>query len=172
MKNIKVSDEMYEKLIALATEMTTQDPRATRMPHIFQIRTTEEVAAPEGCGEEFWFDEEGTKLDTDKEIKEAIINIKKWNNEDDEEVDRLFNDLDEEEIDDLLLQNNYFKMSIQNEYKYQNCFLTAKACQEHIKANNYHYNKPVDYLNHAWRNPEMELVSEFLCGLVGKKMHT
>jgi hypothetical protein len=58
------------------------------------------------------------------------------------------------------------------EYEYSNHFLTAKACQEHIDRNDYHSNKPVTYLNHAWRNPEMELVSEFLCGLVGKKMHT
>ena len=38
MKSIEVSDEMYDKLISLATEMTTQDPRGTKMPHMFQIR--------------------------------------------------------------------------------------------------------------------------------------
>ena len=32
-------------------------------------------------------------------------------------------------------------------------------------------NEPIDFLNHCWRNPEMELVSEFLCGLVNKKIH-
>jgi len=29
-----------------------------------------------------------------------------------------------------------------------------------------------DYLNHAWRNPEAELVSTFLCNLIGKDLHT
>ena len=59
------------------------------------------------------------------------------------------------------------------EEKFSNCFLTAKAAQEHLDANDYHYHKNADvYLNHAWRNPEAELVSEFLCRLVGKNLHT
>ena len=56
--------------------------------------------------------------------------------------------------------------------EYTNHFLTAKAGEEHLISNNYHYHKNADvYLNHAWRNPEMEMVSEFLCGLVGKEPH-
>lgn len=43
MKTIEVSDEIYAKLIELATEMTTQDPRGTRMPHMFQIRDWKRV---------------------------------------------------------------------------------------------------------------------------------
>lgn len=54
----------------------------------------------------------------------------------------------------------------------ENCFLTEKACKEHIESNHYHYTDPKDYLNHAWRNPEMELISKFLCGLVGKEIYT
>jgi hypothetical protein len=51
--------------------------------------------------------------------------------------------------------------------------LTAKAAQAHLDANDYHYHKDADvYLNHAWRNPEAELVTEFLCSLINKKMHT
>ena len=42
-KKIEVSDEMYDKLIELATEMTTQDMRGTRMPHMFQIRDWKKV---------------------------------------------------------------------------------------------------------------------------------
>ena len=72
MKTIQVSDEMHKKLMALAKEMTKQNPRATRMPHLFQIRTTEEVSAYDGCGEECWYSEEGTKLNA-KDIKDIII---------------------------------------------------------------------------------------------------
>ena len=43
MKTIEVSDEMYAKLIELATEITEQDPRGTRMPHMFQIRDWKKV---------------------------------------------------------------------------------------------------------------------------------
>ena len=53
----------------------------------------------------------------------------------------------------------------------KNAFLTAKGCKDHIEKNSYHYNDPIDYLNCAWRNPEMELISKFLCGLVGKEPH-
>jgi hypothetical protein len=57
--------------------------------------------------------------------------------------------------------------------EYSNCFFTAKAAQEHLDKNHYHYHKNADvYLNHAWRNPEAELVSTFLCGLVGKELYT
>jgi len=38
MKTIEVSDEMYEKLVSIGTEMTTQDPRGTKMTHLFQVR--------------------------------------------------------------------------------------------------------------------------------------
>jgi hypothetical protein len=56
--------------------------------------------------------------------------------------------------------------------EYTNHFLTAKAAEEHLRLNNYHYHKDADvYLQHAWRNPEMEMVNEFLCGLVGKEPH-
>ena len=134
MKTIEISDEIYSKLIKLATEMTTQDMRATRMPHMFQIRTSEEVAAYEGCGETKWINEEGDEVSEDYQDARGI--------------------------------------QVTTENKDQNMFFTAKACQEHIDSNRYHYNKPVVFLNHAWRNPEMELVSIFLCGLVGKPMHT
>ncbi len=133
MKTIEVSDEMHAKLIELATEMTTQDMRATAMPHMFQIQTTEEVAAYEGSGETKWFDEEG-------------------------------NEVDEDYPDARELQ-------VTTEHRYKNTFFTAKSCEAHIKQNHYHYNEPVCYLNHAWRNPEMELVSNFLCSLVGKNSH-
>ena len=43
MKKIEISNEMYDKLMELATEMTTQDPRCTRMPHLFQIRDWKRV---------------------------------------------------------------------------------------------------------------------------------
>lgn len=172
MKTIEVTDEMYDKLMALATEMTTQDPRGTRMPHIFQIRTVEEVVAADGCGEEFWFDEEDVKLHDDEDIKEAVINIKGWDSLEKEDADKLYNELDGGDIEDILENHDYKKVNIQEEYRYQNFFFTAKACKEHIKLNDYHYRQPVDYLSHAWRNPEMELVATFLCGLVGKPMHT
>lgn len=170
MKTIEVSDEMYDKLIALATEMTTQDPRCTRMPHMFQIRTKKKRYDWDLNGDNIiWLDSD---FDVEIETKEEMIEYLNSQNID---IPEYFDDIWEDtDLEEFLDENcpELRKCSYNWEYEYQNHFLTAKACKEHIEANHYHYNDPVDYLNHAWRNPEMELVSEFLCGLVGKKMHT
>jgi len=164
MKIIEVTDEVHAKLIELATEMTTQDPRCTRGPHLFQIQTTENCAAYEGQGEEVWIhpEGEGGSVDEQEEIenyKDSVVNVQKL--EDFEEMDE----------DEKMVYLGFYKVNETTRQKYQNCFFTAKGCQEHIDSNSYHYNEPVNYLNSGWRNPEMELVQEFLCGLVGKKMH-
>jgi hypothetical protein len=171
MKTIEVSDEMYEKLIALATEMTTQDPRCTRMPHMFQIRTKKKRYDWGLNGNhKIWLDDDYNEIETKEEIIEYL------NKFDDIDIPEHFDDIwdDEYELKEFLDENlpELRECTYDWEYEYQNHFLTAKACKEHIEQNHYHYSDPVDYLNHAWRNPEMELVSEFLCGLVGKPMHT
>ena len=52
--------------------------------------------------------------------------------------------------------------SNQIEYVFNNSFLTEKACREHIECNRHHYRNPVDYLNYAFRNPEMEKLLRIL----------
>lgn len=41
-------------------------------------------------------------------------------------------------------------------------FLTAKACQEHIDQNDYHYSEAKTYAYGCWRNPEMEEIIKFM----------
>ena len=165
MKTIEISDEIYKELIELATEMTTQDHRCTAQPYIFQIREIEEVPAADGNGTMAWW-QDGGKIETDEEIEEAVNEYKEW-----DEATTRFNFLDPDEIEEILESAGYMKIWYEEKEVYQNAFLTAKGCQEHIKRNSYHYNQPVDYLSHAFRNPEIELVSKFLCGLVGKQIH-
>lgn len=182
MKTIEVSDEMYDKLIELATEMTTQDPRCTRKPHIFQIQTRYKVydANLNGDVKIYYDPSDGQEIESCDELIELLessgieypSDIREmwedsWVTSDDEKFD---GQSLSEFMDEYL--PNLEESSYSWGYKYENCFFTAKACKEHIESNHYHYNDPKDYLNHAWRNPEMDLVSEFLCGLVGKKMHT
>ena len=50
-------------------------------------------------------------------------------------------------------------------FKEQNCFFTAKACDEHIAKNHYHYKEPCSFGNTFWRNPEMQLIANFLVEL-------
>ena len=45
-------------------------------------------------------------------------------------------------------------------------FFTAKACEQHIAENHYHYTKEVhSYGVSSWRNPEMQTVLRFLSEL-------
>lgn len=44
-------------------------------------------------------------------------------------------------------------------------FLTSKACQQHIDSNSYHYKNPKPYAIPTWRNPEMDILRDFLLSL-------
>jgi hypothetical protein len=168
MKTIEITDEMYNSLMELSKEMTTQDMLCTAMPHMFQIRTIEQVPAMEGCGTEAWHSD-GTVIHEWEDIKYAVFEWKEWDIKDKEDLDK-FEELSSSEIDEVL-EENWSKIQFSEEEKFQNTFLTAKACKEHIEANNYRYSSPTCYLNHSFRNPEMELVSKFLCELSGGKIH-
>ena len=170
MATIEISDEMHAKLIELATEMTTQDMRGTRMPHMFQIRDYKQVVDWGLNGDtHVWVGDYGENIETLDDLKEYLENNEieiPENIQDiwDDHWDR--DDFIEDKCPDLK------PCSYSMEPVYTNCFLTAKAAEEHLRQNYYHYHKNADvYLNHAWRNPEAELVSSFLCGLVEKEIH-
>jgi hypothetical protein len=162
MKTIEVSDEMHEFLMNLSKELNTQDHRSTAMPYFFQIQTQEKVPAAEGNGTEAWM-YDGSMIETEEEITQAIAEYKGLEIED---VTK-----DSYEREQVLEEAGYRKVYYEMQDKYQNAFLTSKACDEHIRANKHHYKNPVNYLNHSFRNPEMEKLLTFLCGLTGKEIH-
>ncbi len=166
MKKIDVTDEMYEFLMNLSNELNTQDNRATAMPYIFQIETKEQIAVPKGCGSEAW-NCDGTLIETEDEIKEAVFEWKEWDEENQDDYDRL----KDYEIEEILEVAGWDKVNYDFTNRYQNAFLTAKSCKEHIVSNSHHYTNPVDYLSHAFRNPELEMVMKFLCELTNGKIH-
>ena len=174
-KTIEVSDEMYDKLIELATEMTTQDPRGTRMPHMFQIRDWKKVYDAELNGDVSIFLDRGygIEIETVEELIDYLTENEIEFNED-EIRDMWVNDKDfglPDWIDDYTPDLQQHSYSLEPEYT--NCFLTAKAAQEHLDKNYYHYHKDADvYLKHACRNSEADTISTFLCGLVGKDIYT
>lgn len=163
MKTIEVTDEMYDKLIELSNEINSQDNRATAAPYFFQIQTQKRVFTPEACGNECWVSDD-ILIETDDEINKTIFEYK------DEQI----------HIDDIKRMENYEKEQIleeagwrkvnyQWEERYENAFLTEKSCREHIRLNHYHYCEPVDYLSHAFRNPDMEIIHKFLSSLTKTK---
>jgi hypothetical protein len=116
-----------------------------------------------------WVGDYGEEIETLDEFKEYLEN----NGIDiPENIEDIWND--HWDMEDFLEEKNIVlkQCSYSLVPEYTNHFLTAKAAEEHLRLNDYHYHKDADvYLNHAWRNPEMEMVSEFLCGLVGKEPH-
>lgn len=163
MKIIEVSDEIYEKLMELSKEINTQDNRSTVKPYFFQIQTQEKIYTPEGCGEECWYNDD-REIETNEEIDDMIFEYK------DEKITmdeiKKLKDYEKEEI---LEEAGWIKVNYQYKEKYENAFLTEKSCKEHIRLNHYHYNDPVDYLSHAFRNPDLETIFKFLSELINKK---
>lgn len=171
MKNIEVSDEMYAKLLELANEMTTQDPRGTRMPHMFQIRDWKKQYDFGLNGDTYiWVGDYEEEIETLDDFKEYLENNGIEIPENLEEMWGL-----DYEISDWIKEHcpGLRECSYSMVPEYTNSFLTAKAAEKHLSLNHYHYHKNADvYLNHAWRNPDSDLISEFLCSLVGKNLHT
>ncbi len=136
------------------------------MPYFFQIRENKRVyGVDEDYGSDgyVWInkDRDGTVESDRKSMLYAI-------EQDDVEFDEnIADDQLEELMEDIGYEKGYFR----NEEVYSNAFLSEKSCKRHIQLNNYHYSEPIDYLTHAFRNPDMELLFEFLCSLTGKKVH-
>ena len=181
MKTIEVSDEMHSALMEISKRMNSQNHYGTRMPYVFQIETSTEVAAYEGNGDVIWVDCDGSELRTEQAIKDYIItHISENDSElleltDTEAVNEAtvkFDELLDGEIEDFLEEHDCRKVEVTTVKQYENAFFTKAACEAHISQNNYHYNNPRPYLSAAFRNPEMELVSTFLCELSGGKSHT
>ena len=159
MKSIEVTDEMYDFLINLSNELNSQNNRGTASPYFYQIQTQDEILVPEGCGTEFYIDDDGNRYETDDELNDLISEVLEI------PIEEVLG-MDKGKKGNLILENlDELDLRIVNlDYKdkYENAFLTEKACKEHINTNSYHYNEPVDYLSYSFRNPELEKVLEFL----------
>jgi hypothetical protein len=149
------------------------------MPHIFQIRDWKKVYDADLNGDVHIILDRGNGIEietydqlieylNDFEIEFVEDEIKEmWDNRAEYSWQSDLVDWLQERVSDIV-EHSYSLVP-----EYTNSFFTAKAAQEHLDKNHYHYHKNADvYLNHAWRNPEAELVSTFLCGLVDKELYT
>ena len=162
MKTISLSDESYEFLMNLSRELNEQDHRGTRMPYFFQVQTRHQIAVPDGNGITAWFND-GHLIETDDEIIEVIEEYQGCS------VD--CNLLDDDTKEEILIDAGYRKVSYDYEPRYENAFLTSKACDAHIEVNRHNLSSPLNYLSYASRNPELEKLMEILCGLTGGTLH-
>lgn len=163
MKTIEVSAEMYDFLINLSKEIREQDNCGTAMPYYFQVQEEKEIGVPEGCGEEVWVMDGEVCLRTEDDIREAVFEWKCWDLNNPKDQKKYFN-LTSYEVEDVL-ENNYRKVNIDTTHTYSNVFFTKKAYEEHLRQNRHNLNNPTSYLFHAFRNPEMSKIFNFLLGL-------
>ena len=147
----------------LANELKTQDNLCTAKPLVHQIMENEYEYGYDldyAEGRAMLISEESEPFHTAEEAKE-------WLNEWNEPDDDLIGCEDFEDIENWC-EERKIRCSIigyKKKEKYQNAFLTRKACEKHIQQNYYHYEQDKDticYTNHGWRNPELQRLLEIV----------
>ena len=160
--NLTTEDIKFLK--ELKRELNTQNSRMTANPRIYQIRSEKFQTNPNGEGEYFEAVFEGDSLGVFEYTSEGVEEVKAILREitDDENV---LKEIDNICLEDLDREWIYFHCYI-GDFKsiFNNVFFTEKACRQHIEENKHHYRNPMDYLNFAFRNPEMET----LLGILSK----
>lgn len=139
---------MNKQLLEIGAEMRTQNNRGTHLP-LFVVMEDVKV-----YGEQSWCNEVERRSEYDRELlceKCAVL----------AEGNDTLPDYCEDCDSDLYVWFNWEE----RESVKAGVFFTARACDEHIRLNGYHYCKPRSYAISAWRNPEMEAVMDFLKGL-------
>lgn len=173
MKTIQISDELYEKLEKISNEMNTQDHRGTRQPYIFRILVPNSRPAAEWCWDfNVWIHdwEEAFRDENNDFLQEAEQYIKNYYSEDEYE-DLDFDD--QWDVEEFLEDHDFEKWEMTKYDEEKWFFLTHESAKRHWESNKHHYPDEFnDYLDHCWRDPDMEAVQQFLCELTGGKLHT
>lgn len=146
----------------LAIRLKTQDNKSTALPICFLLQDVEErrafdsgefVLFWDNCGKEW-------RGENEDDIIRQIFNSRK------EDINCEIDDYDKAE-DDLLeeikeeVEENCYEMNY--EFVAKRFFLTEEAAKNHLNANRHHYSdKARIYVDHCWRDPEMELVYKIL----------
>lgn len=183
MKTITVTDEMYEFLVNTGREILTQDNRFTAKPIVFIVQTKHEEVRPEEYTDKHKIiDEEGNEIDL-ADIVECILDdlsdaiLQNVFLVEVEEInDRLDSATDLSALSEVIDIDGYIKscrdhwrhVYFDEEYRYGGegaFFLTGKACKSHIFRNKHNYREPISYVEHAYRNPEIEQLCKFLTDL-------
>jgi hypothetical protein len=151
-----------EFLIELSKKLNTQDERATNLP---QFVVQEDVEVEHG-GPNYWEADVKRRRTTEgmgsgKDYYEALLCYECTK---EFESDTAFDDLpvDCEKCDEGL----FVFVDIKQEFKMEaGAFLTAEACDKHIRLNKHHYSNPRSFAVSSWRNPEMEQLINWIKSL-------
>lgn len=140
-------EEDIRSLIELGKKINNQDPRGTQFP-MFVIKQKVKVYGEQGC-----CSEHERREDYDGDVCE---DCQKLLDNDEELPDECW------KCDDECFVNfNWEDQTVED----CGSFFTAEAAKEHIRLNDYHYNKPFVYAIASWRNYELQKVLEILSRL-------
>jgi acyl carrier protein len=193
MPTIELSQETFDFLQALITEINTQDNRATAHPYYFTIASTEEIIGlDDGFADTYvWVKEGGDEIGDDKDLIEYVKeNLKElledhtleaevvvmldslgvfvlsdfWDNKVD--IDTL--EIPTTDLEEIATTMDIVRYGIKKQTVYKGFFLTESAAEGHLNANRHHYGENAHtYIEHAFRNPELEKLLKSVGEIVG-----
>lgn len=137
---IDIPFDVLKKLYEMGGRILTQDNRATGRPYLYQIREKKRIYGVE---------------ESEAEGKEYILKSDHTTSFEPDE-------LEESEF----TEDDCFLVFYKTVDDLKNAFFTEQGVNEHLKANRHHYKLDADtFVVHAFRNPEMEAVTDFLVKL-------
>lgn len=152
MKTITITDEQYSFLNTLTEKMKDQDNRATAFP-LFVIQ----VDKKEYCNDEL-----AEKIERKGESYGNFCSDCQEKMDNAEEIPEYCERCDPScFIGYRIIQDFDLTAGV---------FLTAEACEEHIRLNHYHYINPKSFAVSSWRNPEIQTVIQLLFKLLAKEI--
>ena len=183
MKTITIDDKTYEFLVNTGREILTQNNRCTAKPIVFVVQTKHEEVRPEECSDKHKIiDDEGCEVEIAELIEDILSNMTEAILKDVflvefEEIEdglRAATSLDDimevVDVDDYIKRfRDYWRhVYFDEDHRYGGegaFFFTEKACHAHIDRNKHNYDQPRSYVEHAYRNPEIEQLCKFLTDL-------
>lgn len=165
MKN-QLTQEELQQAKELAIRLKTQDNRGTALPICFLLQDVEERRAFDAGDHLLLNDDHGEIWRGDSEediinqiLEERRVDIDFEDHETEEEIDKKVAELESEIYDEV--SGECYEMEY--EFVTKRIFLTEEAANNHLRLNKHHYSdKARIYVDHFWRDPEMELVFKIL----------
>jgi len=170
----RVDTEALHWLREFIVQLNKQDNRATATPYYYQIRKPVRTYGFACTHSDYWvwMHEDGYEVNSSG-IYEMVQQLIAENIPEFEEVlkehsinpDKPISNEDAELLSEWLdIEKVYYK----DTYKLEGCFFTEKAAKRHIQENQHNLPEGTDtYLQHAYRNPEIQTLLESIGKVVG-----
>jgi hypothetical protein len=143
MKTISISDKTADFIAKLSKTIETQDNRSTATPIYFTVRKFVDVIAADGCGDKnAYFDRFDAENYTEESAKDRAKDL-------------------EMDFEDYV-EKRCTSYETKEEEQYEGFFLTLDGYNEHVRLNGHNIscNRFDSYVDHIYRNPEIESVIE------------